>query len=90
MDGDCAGTEGHLDPYERTDTPPCNPMNPKNCEVGDLSGKWGTIKGKTARDVYVDPYVSLKPDTPAFAGMGSITIHDAEGNRISCASLVKV
>ena len=89
-DGDCDGTEGHLDPYGRTDTPPCNPENPKNCEVGDLSGKWGTIPDVSFRDVYLDSYVSLKPGTPAFAGNGSITIHDIDGNRITCASFVQV
>ncbi|KAK2767808.1 hypothetical protein FQN54_003967 [Arachnomyces sp. PD_36] len=90
MDGDCAGTEGHLDPYGRTDEPPCDPETPNNCEVGDLSGKWGTVEGASFRDVYLDPYVSLEPDTPAFAGNGSITIHDVDGNRITCATLVQL
>lgn len=47
-DGNCAGTGGHLDPYQRTDTPVCASASPATCEVGDLSGKWGTLTTASA------------------------------------------
>jgi hypothetical protein len=43
--GTCADTGGHLDPYKRTDTPPCESSLPQTCEVGDLSGKYGVLVG---------------------------------------------
>ena len=47
-DGNCTGTLAHLDPYIRGDTPPCDPEEPQTCEVGDLSGKHGTINSTSA------------------------------------------
>lgn len=46
-DGDCMGTGGHLDPYERTASPPCDASAPETCEVGDLSGKYGRLDGES-------------------------------------------
>ncbi|AEO70553.1 uncharacterized protein THITE_2122167 [Thermothielavioides terrestris NRRL 8126] len=43
--GNCTETGGHLDSYERGDTPPCDSSKPQTCEVGDLSGKYGTVPG---------------------------------------------
>jgi hypothetical protein len=43
--GNCTETLGHLDPYKRGDTPPCEKSMPQTCEVGDLSGKYGTVTG---------------------------------------------
>jgi hypothetical protein len=42
-DGNCTGTLSHLDPYGRGDKTPCDSDHKNSCEVGDLSGKWGTI-----------------------------------------------
>ena len=46
--GSCAATGGHLDPYQRGDTPACNDTAPATCQVGDLSGKYGIIIGPSA------------------------------------------
>jgi hypothetical protein len=43
--GNCTETGGHLDSYVRGDTPPCESSMPQTCEVGDLSGKYGTVAG---------------------------------------------
>jgi hypothetical protein len=51
-DGNCTGTGGHLDPYQRTDTPACDSTKPQTCEAGDLSGKWGTLTEAKASKRY--------------------------------------
>lgn len=43
--GNCTETGGHLDSYVRGDSPPCDSSQPQTCEVGDLSGKYGTVAG---------------------------------------------
>jgi hypothetical protein len=47
--GNCAETGGHLDSYKRGDSPPCVSSAPATCEVGDLSGKYGTVAGPTVK-----------------------------------------
>ena len=42
-DGNCTGTGAHLDPYARTESPPCDASKPATCQLGDLSGKHGKI-----------------------------------------------
>jgi len=39
LSGDCASTR--LDPY--SGTVPCDSSNPAACQVGDMSGKYGTL-----------------------------------------------
>jgi len=46
-DGNCTGTLAHLDPYVRSEDPPCDPTQKQTCQVGDLSGKYGKINGTT-------------------------------------------
>jgi hypothetical protein len=43
--GSCAGTGGHLDPYQRGESPACVMSSPETCQVGDLAGKHGSIPG---------------------------------------------
>jgi hypothetical protein len=45
--GNCTQALGHLDPYIRGEAPPCDPTNPQACQVGDLSGKYGTMNTGT-------------------------------------------
>jgi hypothetical protein len=52
-DGNCTGTRAHHDPYIRGESPPCDPTKPQTCQVGDLSGKHGTINGTSASLRYV-------------------------------------
>ncbi|KAL8969074.1 MAG: hypothetical protein Q9183_002167 [Haloplaca sp. 2 TL-2023] len=42
-DGNCTATRAHLDPQKRGPMPPCDRTQLQTCEVGDLSGKYGTI-----------------------------------------------
>lgn len=46
--GNCTSAGGHLDPANRTETPPCDPTAPQTCQDGDLSGKYGAINGTSA------------------------------------------
>jgi hypothetical protein len=58
-DGNCTGTLAHLDPYIRGESPPCDPTEPQTCQVGDLSGKHGTINGTSASLRYIHlPHLS--------------------------------
>ena len=43
--GNCSTAGGHLDPFERGDSPACVADLPQTCQVGDLSGKHGKING---------------------------------------------
>ncbi|KAL2421770.1 hypothetical protein ABEF95_006396 [Exophiala dermatitidis] len=69
-DGNCTGTGGHLTPYGRNDTPPCDASQPATCQPGDLSGKHGSIEladlPKNFQVTYLDAYVSTDPNSPAF------------------------
>ena len=46
--GNCTSAGGHLDPANRTETPPCDATAPQTCQDGDLSGKYGAINGTSA------------------------------------------
>jgi hypothetical protein len=35
---------------------------------------------------YVDKYLSNQPDTPAFFGNRSVTVHSIDGTRLNCAN----
>ena len=41
--GTCNSTGGHLDPANNGETRPCNPLDKKMCQAGDLSGMYGNI-----------------------------------------------
>ncbi|KAJ9148413.1 hypothetical protein NKR23_g5237 [Pleurostoma richardsiae] len=89
-DGNCTGTGGHLDPFQREDTPACDSTKPATCEVGDLSGKYGTVTGPVALKSFVDLYTALVPTDVAFFGNRSIVFHDASSARIACANFTLV
>ncbi|KAK4031843.1 Cu,Zn superoxide dismutase-like protein [Parachaetomium inaequale] len=86
VDGNCAATLAHLDPYQRGQAVPCDMSMPETCEVGDLSGKHGKIEGPEVSKSFMDMYVALVPGIGAFFGNRSIVIHYANSTRLACAN----
>ncbi|KAK3694519.1 Cu,Zn superoxide dismutase-like protein [Podospora appendiculata] len=89
-DGNCTETGGHLDSYLRGDSPPCDSSRPASCEVGDLSGKYGTVAGPTVKKFFNDPYSALNIINLGYIGDRGIVFHDSSSARIACATLTKV
>ncbi|KAI9739795.1 MAG: hypothetical protein M1834_006516 [Cirrosporium novae-zelandiae] len=85
-DGNCTDTLAHLDPYIRGETPSCDATLPQTCQVGDLSGKHGTIDSDPYIASYMDDYISTLPGIGAFFGNRSVVIHYANKTRITCAN----
>jgi hypothetical protein len=88
-DGNCTATLGHLDPYNRGETPPCNASEPDTCQVGDLSGKHGLIiatSGEPYEDEYNDYYISTTPGSPAYFGNLSVVVHSNDLTRLNCGN----
>jgi hypothetical protein len=88
--GNCASALGHLDPFIRGETPPCNSSAPKTCQVGDLSGKHGKITSDPFSATYIDDYASLVPGIGSFFGNRSFVVHFANTTRITCANFAMV
>ncbi|KAG6112419.1 hypothetical protein E4U13_004300 [Claviceps humidiphila] len=87
--GNCTAAGPHLDPTDRGDKLPCDAGNQPSCQVGDLAGKYGRINSDPFTAEYVDKYLSLKEDDPAFFGNRSFVIHLANNTRVTCANFVK-
>ncbi|KAF3913029.1 hypothetical protein ABW21_db0203921 [Orbilia brochopaga] len=88
----CTATGGHLDPYRRNDTPPCDMNAPATCQVGDLSGKHGKVPIGVDDycTSYIDNYLSLDPSNVGFIGNSrSIVIHNINLTRIGCGNIVE-
>lgn len=81
--GSCLATGGHLNPYNGSE----KATDAASKEVGDLSGKHGTISGTSLDTFYVDNYLSLNEDDPAFVGNLSVVIHYANTTRLACANI---
>lgn len=84
-DGNCTATLGHLNPYNGSETA----TTPSEMEVGDLSGKHGTIPGTSYSTSYFDQYLSLNPSNPAFLGGLSVVVHLNNLTRIACANITR-
>jgi len=84
-DGNCTGTLAHLNPYNGS----ANATTAANLEVGDLAGKHGPLKGSSFSTSYVDQYLSLNPNDPAYVGNLSVVIHAADNSRLACANITK-
>ncbi|CAH6722557.1 cell surface Cu-only superoxide dismutase 5 [[Candida] jaroonii] len=84
-DGNCTGTKGHLNPYGGN----IKSNNTDEKEIGDLSGRYGTLEG-TTKISYVDQYLSLNPDSEAYIGNLSVVVHLADNVRYACANISKV
>ncbi|KAF2396762.1 Cu,Zn superoxide dismutase-like protein [Trichodelitschia bisporula] len=86
-DGNCTATGGHLDPFGRGDATACDASAPESCQVGDLSGKYGTIPALPGFSAaYTDTWVSLVPGLGSFIGDRSIVLHTANKTRLACAN----
>lgn len=85
----CTLTLGHLDPYIRGETPPCNSTLPQTCQVGDLSGKYGAITSDPFTVKYLDLFASTEQGLGSFFGNRSVVIHFHNKTRITCASFAQ-
>ncbi|CAI6255890.1 unnamed protein product [Periconia digitata] len=81
---DCNSTGGHLNPYKAPAK--CDASKRETCEVGDLSGKYGTIDATKYEEAFAEPYLSTNKEDKAFIGDKSIVFHDKDGKRVACAS----
>lgn len=84
-DGNCTGTKGHFNPFGGDIKSP----NANEKEIGDLSGRYGTLEGNTKIN-YVDQYLSLNPESQAYIGNLSVVVHLADNTRYACANISKV
>ncbi|TKA75766.1 hypothetical protein B0A55_04315 [Friedmanniomyces simplex] len=85
--GNCSTAGAHLDPYNVTEAFVCDPKDPQNCQVGDLSGKHAAMENGTSFAAnYVDKYISTQPGTPAFVGNRSLVVHFANKTILTCAN----
>ncbi|KAL4949577.1 superoxide dismutase [Aspergillus filifer] len=88
-DGNCYLAGAHLDPYNRTQVPPCDIKAPSTCEVGDLSGKHGPAwapKGEEFRASYDDFFLANTPGAPAYFGDLSWVVHAPDSSRLTCGN----
>lgn len=83
--GNCTATLGHFNPYNGSETA----TTPAGKEVGDLSGRHGTINGTSIDTSYIDPYLSLNSDDEAYFGGLSVVVHYANTTRLACANITE-
>ncbi|EEH41408.1 cytosolic Cu/Zn superoxide dismutase [Paracoccidioides lutzii Pb01] len=90
-DGNCNSTLAHLDLIDRGEFPPCNASNPKTCQEGDMSGKYGNITNASGGNVYevtfIDNFTSLTDGLGAFVGNRSMVVHYRNSSRINCGNI---
>lgn len=98
QNGDCAATGGHYDPYAKKGAK-CTKDTLTDCEVGDLSGKFGKLnftgdksksKDNNKDEVWInyeDPTIKLTKGADGIVGR-SIVIHNPAGDRIACGNIV--
>jgi len=86
--GNCDATLDDLDPYERGTATSCDASQPETCEVGDLSGKHGTMSPANSgfQAFYLELYVSTEPGLGSFFGNRSIVIQSHNLTRLACAN----
>lgn len=85
-DGNCTATLGHFNPYNGTTDGATDAL----MEAGDLSGKHGVINGTSINTSYIDQYLSLNPEDPAYFGGLSVVVHFANTTRLACANITSV
>ncbi|KAK1963916.1 hypothetical protein LY78DRAFT_704808 [Colletotrichum sublineola] len=70
-------------------TPLCDASRPETCQIGDLSGKHGSVT-RDYEQTYIDRYLSLVQGLGSFIGNRSFVFHFANKTRISCANLKQI
>ncbi|KAK2036898.1 superoxide dismutase, partial [Colletotrichum somersetense] len=84
-DGNCTKALAHHDPFIRGEITPCDATRPETCQLGDLSGKHGSVTGDH-QQTYIDHYLSNVRGPGSFFGNRSFVFHFANKTRISCAN----
>ncbi|RKP22260.1 hypothetical protein SYNPS1DRAFT_2749, partial [Syncephalis pseudoplumigaleata] len=103
--GNCTETAGHLDPFHVNPAPgkhyPCDPHDPRTCEVGDLSGKHGRLQPTDPEGrswltdatpmTFLDPQLdwSNQPEVSIFYGRSVVIHRPSDSTRYTCANLVE-
>ncbi|KAL1918954.1 uncharacterized protein VTP21DRAFT_2335 [Calcarisporiella thermophila] len=90
---DCYRTGRHLDPMRVRGSDRCNSKNGYQCEVGDLSGKHGPLKGSEENFQLID--IQYDDADLTFTGNNSIVersvvIHRYDNSRLACANITVV
>lgn len=83
--GDCMGTKLHLNPYNGSSSA----TTLDDTEVGDLARRHGNLTAPSDDISYVDEYLSLNSDSPAFIGGRSVVVHFLNNSRIACANITE-
>ena len=83
---------GHYDPFAVRSNPnytnDCRPDNPLECEVGDLTGKFGQLRNGRSENT---DNTSLLDLGGRFGIVGrSIVVHDSNGTNFVCATIRSV
>ncbi|CAI5756346.1 unnamed protein product [Candida verbasci] len=84
-DGNCTGTLAHFNPFNGSATATTDAAK----EVGDLAGRNGNITSESFSTEYVDPYLSLNPESRAYFGGLSVVIHSSNNSRLACANITE-
>lgn len=84
-DGNCTGAKAHLNPFGGNQSA----TNPEELEIGDLSGRYGFLKGDSCIS-YTDHYLSLNSKSQAYVGGLSVVIHLYDNTRIACANITQI
>jgi hypothetical protein len=79
-----------LDPFIRGEDPVCDKKLPQTCQVGDLSGKHGTITSDPFEVTYHEQFASTLEGIGAYFGNRSFVVHFPNKTRITCANFDKV
>ncbi|KAI1267101.1 superoxide dismutase [Xylariaceae sp. FL1019] len=85
-EGNCTATLAHLDPFVRGEDPACDASNPKTCQVGDLSGKYGKITSDPYTVKFHDDFTSMQEGPGSYFLNRSLVVHFANKTRITCAN----
>ncbi|CCE78795.1 Piso0_000824 [Millerozyma farinosa CBS 7064] len=85
-DGNCDLIGDHLNPY-RAPLDCDSQKDDSYCQVGDLSGKHGSINATCFETKYNDPYLSLNKKSKAYVVGRSVAFHLDDGSIFACADI---